>query len=116
MTFQTIGNAVGILRPGFSLVEQITNDLSTTPEIDVEGRSFALVRSPNSSVTSVSLFASGTEGGLYTQVTHEVDGEVEDVVIALSGAKSVPIPVVFAACRYVKLVGNAAGQIEIFGI
>lgn len=110
-TFQSIGNAVGILRPGFTILQAITDDVGTTQEINVEGRSCALVRSPDSSVSSVTLFAAGSEGGLFSEVT----SEGQDVVVTLIDDKWSQFPVEFAGCRFIKLVGDADGQIEITG-
>ena len=87
----------------------VTDTLSTTAEIDLRGVSAWSIRSPNSDVTSVTVYGSTASGGTYTVV--QVDAA--DVTVALSAAKwNNPNGLVFAF-SWVKLVGNADGNIEL---
>lgn len=90
---------------------EVTDALATTPAIDLEGVSAWAVRSPDSEVASLEVHASTSEDGTYTRV--QVDAL--DLSIALSTNKwNNTEPEVFAF-RFVKLVGDAAGTIELVG-
>lgn len=92
-----------------SLTVAVTNTLSTTAEIDLRGISAWSIRSPDSDVASVTVYGSTASGGTYTVV--QVDAT--DVTVALSGAKwNNPNASVFPL-SWVKLVGDADGDIEL---
>lgn len=106
------GNKQAVTRPEMpALSVTVTDDVSTTPAIDLRGFSAFALRSPASAVSSLTVYGSTTAGGTYTAI--QIDAS--DLTVALSGAKwNNPNALVFAF-SHVKLVGNAGGVIEIVG-
>ena len=109
---KNLGNRSAVTRPPMPLIEvAVTDTLSTTEAIDLSGYSAWAVRSPDEDVASLTVYASATAGGTYTVV--QVDDA--DATVTLSGAKwNNPNALVFAH-SWVKLVGDADGDIELVG-
>jgi hypothetical protein len=106
---RNLGLRQAVTRPEFAPeLISVTTSLSTTPAIDLRGVSAWAVRSPASAVTSLEVWASSELDGTYTRVQISAS----DLAVALSGAKwNTPDFSVFPF-SYLKLVGNAAGVIE----
>ena len=107
---KNLGLRQAVTRPEFTpqLISVTTSD-ATTPPIDLRGASAWAVRSPASAVTSLEVWASSELDGTYTRVQIQF----ADLSVSLSGAKwNTPDFSVFPF-SYIKLVGNAAGVIEL---
>ena len=109
---KNLGNRSAVTRPPMPLIEvAVTDTLGTTQAIDLSGYSAWAIRSADESVGSVTVYASASEGGTYTVV--QVDDA--DVTVTLSAAKwNNPNALVFAH-SWVKLVGDADGDVELVG-
>lgn len=109
---KNLGTRSALTRPPMPLLEvSVTDTLGTTQAIDLSGYSAWAVRSPDESVGSLAVYASASEGGTYTVV--QVDDA--DVTVTLSTSKwNNPNALVFAH-SWVKLVGDAVGDIELVG-
>jgi hypothetical protein len=107
---KNLGLRQAVTRPEFTpLLVSVTTSLSTTPPVDLRGASAWAVRSPASAVASLEVWASSSLDGTYTRVQIQAS----DLAVALSGAKwNTPDFSVFPF-SFLKLVGNAAGVIEI---
>ena len=107
---RNLGLRQAVTRPEFTpQLISVTDSASTTPPIDLRGASAWAVRSPASAVTSLEVWASDELDGTYTRVQIQAS----DLSVALSAAKwNTPDFSVFPF-SFVKLVGNAAGVIEL---
>ena len=107
---KNLGLRQAVTRPELTpMLVTVTASIDTTPEVDLRGASAWAVRSPASAVTSLEVWASNQSGGTYTRVQIQA----ADLSVALDAAKwNTPDFSVFPF-SYVKLVGNAAGVIEL---
>ena len=87
----------------------ITAAAGTTVEIDTQGRTICSIRSPDSDITTLTYFASTVEGGTYTQI--QVTGA--DASTTLTTNKWNDVDPELSVHRWLKIVGNAAGDIDV---
>ena len=92
-----------------SRIVELTDTLGTTPAVDFQGKTIVSLRSPDEAVGTVTFYAAGAEDGAYTAI--QVDST--DVVVTLSGTKWNNVDPSVSAHRWIKMVADADGDIEI---
>ena len=87
-----------------------TNTTPTTGDFDLSGASSVRLRSPDSNITSVSIYAKGINN-VYSLSQIYVNGAAENSTYTLTGAQPLTVPCL--GLREVRFVGNAAGNLEV---